>query len=362
MRRSNASFLLPFLALLGLATSCSSSSEQSSTKDAAAPDAGTSEAATDAASDADGAAGPVITPIAQGQNSPYRVAVGGGHVYWTDQQGGTVSGAPVDAVAKTVDGGETTILVSGLTGQLGGIAVDSNNVYFTDTVGCDPTSVVLSVPLSGGTPTTLAGDQLNPTSITVDSKNVYWTSYGSGANGLVESVPVGGGTATTIASAQVFPGDIAVDDTNVYWSVAGANPLLGAILKAPIGGGTAVTLASNQDAPAGLAVTGGNVYWGSAGGGYIASAPVGGGSTTTVVAMAAPVELAADSTAIYWTDEGMTTGTDAVNALPLSGDMVVQLAGQRDGVAGIAVDATSVYWAETGGGAGNGNIMRVTPK
>ena len=41
-------------------------------------------------------------------------------------------------------------------------------------------------------------------------------------------MPVGGGSTTTIASAQGNPTGIAVDSTSVYWAATGA----GSILKA----------------------------------------------------------------------------------------------------------------------------------
>lgn len=46
-------------------------------------------------------------------------------------------------------------------------------VYWTD--GCSGT--VMSVPLAGGTPTTLASGQ-TPTDIAVDGSSVYWTNNG----------------------------------------------------------------------------------------------------------------------------------------------------------------------------------------
>jgi hypothetical protein len=53
--------------------------------------------------------------------------------------------------------------------------------------------------------------------ITVDATNVYWAS-----NGSVLSLPVNGGTPTTLAAGQVGVNGIVVDATSAYWTTDGA--------------------------------------------------------------------------------------------------------------------------------------------
>ena len=67
-----------------------------------------------------------------------------------------------------------------------GIVLDATTAYFI-TSGNE--GKVMSVPLSGGAPTTLAEHQTWPMSIAVDGESVYWAS-----NGTIFKVPLGGGT------------------------------------------------------------------------------------------------------------------------------------------------------------------------
>src|SRR5580692_1981167 len=103
--------------VLTLSASCGSSKTNSAPGgDAGSDDGPSSEGSFDAGMDTGG--GSVFTTLASGQNSPYRIAVDAKRVYWTNQVGGTVMSAPID-------GGTPTTLVSGLDGELFGIAVDS---------------------------------------------------------------------------------------------------------------------------------------------------------------------------------------------------------------------------------------------
>jgi len=50
---------------------------------------------------------------------------------------------------------------------------------------------------------------------------VYWTT----ADGTVATVPLAGGTPTTLISNQDSPQGIAVDSTSLYWTNFGADTL-----------------------------------------------------------------------------------------------------------------------------------------
>ena len=57
-----------------------------------------------------------------------------------------------------------------------GIAIDEDYVYFTD---FSTSGTVQKVAKAGGTPITLATNQVMPAGIAVDSTSVYWVNVGN---------------------------------------------------------------------------------------------------------------------------------------------------------------------------------------
>ena len=145
---------------------------------------------------------------------------------------------------------------------------------------------MVSAPLAGGEPTTLASGQESPNAIAVDDDYVYWLDMGhqtgsetvglgffpaakvdvEAGTGSVVRVAKSGGQPETLASHQDWPSwRIVPDATGLYW-LNSVGPLsanaTGAVMRLPPGGGEPITLAREQNHPWSLAVSQGALYWG----------------------------------------------------------------------------------------------------
>lgn len=196
-------------------------------------------------------AGGVPLEIAPGQNQPRGIAVGTDEVYWTNFGSGQVLRAPIGGGAQPVEiaslqqGPESIVLPAG-----------SVHVYWANTGG----GSIMRASLSGGSPELVA--QASPSGlgdIAVQGENVYWTDYTEQA--VMKGCLCGGGSMP-VATGQSDPLALAVDATHAYW----VNGQSGTIMKAPLdGSGEPIMLAQGQSNPTDIAVNDTHVYWIAAG-------------------------------------------------------------------------------------------------
>jgi hypothetical protein len=159
-----------------------------------------------------------------------------------------------------------------------------------------------------GAPTKIADATTLATCIAVDATRVYFSDF-SGGTAQILSVPLAGGNPATVASGGDKYACVAVDGAGVYYFDNGS------VMKAPLGGGGGTALATGQDLLKGtpLVVAGGTLYWitdvygtldGFSGKNAIVRMSTKGGSVDVIAADVGinAGGLAVDGTNIYYSD------------------------------------------------------------
>jgi len=165
-------------------------------------------------------------------------------------------------------------------------------VYWTNISG----NTVVSAPVTGGTPTTLAAQQATPDAITVANGTLYWSSIGGHAIRSL-SLTTPGAPITTVAADQDDAVGLRVTADLAFWT----NDEIGGVVAQPLDGGSAYVVAPPGVNSTGVTSDAQNVYWTDTVSGTVMSAPLAGGDVTVLAAgQAQPAEIAVDSTSIYW--------------------------------------------------------------
>ncbi len=225
------------------------------------------------------------------------------------------------------------------------IVSDGTTVYFAEfTAG-----TIRSVPVVGGTATTLASGLAGPVRLAQTSTHVYFSS-----GRTLMRVPKTGGAAETLATASGTVGDIALDESHVYWTVFGGGD---GIMKVPLAGGTA-TLVASVGAPASIELHGDSVYWGqmdSAPAAQVGVVPKAGGVSTPLLGGLGYVfTLEGDADRLYFRDYVMSSAR--ILSLPYAGGPARELAAGLLSPRAVAIDALNVYWVD--GNAGTIHAVR----
>jgi hypothetical protein len=218
----------------------------------------------------------------------FRVNAAG--VYWEAPACPADGGACTETLSTVAFDAGAPAVVAATPGDTD-FALDANAAYVTEqSVG------LVRVPLDGSAQTTLATSP-SPLRVAIDATTGYFTD----SSGSIWSVALGGGSPKQLTTAP-SPTSIAVDSSNVYFE-EGTCPDAGTcvqVLAMPLAGGTATPLAT-LPAITNIVPWGGNVYFTD--GTYVMSAPVGGGTVTTIAAPKGGLhDIAVDATSIYWAD------------------------------------------------------------
>jgi hypothetical protein len=260
--------------------------------------------------------------------------------------------------------------------QQGTLEVNANAVFWMNNQNGQ--SGILSVPIAGGSPTTVTTDPFcqGPQAFAVDDDNLYYvstndgTGTGSGGPALVET-PLAGGPTTVLVPNSNGEGScpvLVVDRTNVYalTQVAQGGPSVTELVDVPIAGGATSTLAmSSSYGSSALVLTPTDAIvevQNNNGPESYAAIPIAGGPAVTVPGSASTPggsAFTADATNIYAIGSSCPCGgndngnnnssslppTGQVVMLPIAGGPPTTLAQFTGQASSIAVDATNVYWS-----------------
>ena len=292
------------------------------------------------------------TVLASNLTSPTGLAVDSSFVYFATT---TINRVPIAGGAVSVLGGTAA----------NAMTIDGNNVYWSaNGIG------IQKIPLGGGTATVL-DPKGHGFQIAVDSNNVYWTdAWSDGTEGYkVNQVAIAGGTTTQLADDDGFGmGGLALDGGTIYFGCPSG------LFKTTSSGGSKTMLASfigstetsTNVSPivfrgpwvyAGLTMTY-NDLPNTAGDYCIAKASVKGAAsdfaTCLVNGIGTILDVKADDSFVYFTD-----GAN-VKKVSTSGGAAITLAGGQSAT-NLALDGQYVYWsnAGTGPGKGDGAILKI---
>jgi hypothetical protein len=302
---------------------------------------------------AGGSASPLATGIGVPTPNPaISLAVTATSAYWTDA--GTYGGCCIQVGTGTLKsvplgGGTVTTVFTGLDAP-GALATDGLNAVWAESWR------VAKGPLAGGAAMTLAsGIATSMARIAVDASHVYVLDPD-----FIKMLPKAGGTVEKLAAARGTIGDssmtgqdVAVDGTSVYWTSAGAagGPTL---QKVALAGGAPVTLSVDttltnpQDCDWRIALDTQNVYWSAGSGQFpvgckILKVPLNGGTTTTLVDYAYLADFTVDGTNVYFLELGSNPGS--IRQIPVGGGNITQLVSNVFGTV-LVNDTAHVYWID----------------
>ncbi len=200
------------------------------------------------------AGGPPVSIVSGLSSRPTAITVAGTEIYYATLGTQGTDGSVVRvSISNDPDAGAGTV-VGAAQNNPTSLAADTTGVYWTNygsyvapDAGPQNGAVMrCAVPGCQGGPEEVAGAQMHPRGIAVDANNVYWTNYGSGQSGVsdgsVMKAPKGAASAgdggangaTMLASGLLYPDGITVDATYVYFTTRA-----GLVQRVPLAGGKA---------------------------------------------------------------------------------------------------------------------------
>ncbi|HEY2509979.1 MAG TPA: hypothetical protein VGI39_03960 [Polyangiaceae bacterium] len=170
----------------------------------------------------------------------------GDALYWLP------SFVPSAVVQKTaLDGTNRTALpMAASTAQGSGFSTNGNLLAWVTQY--DPVASIVTMPIAGGTPTTILSNVGGPEALAIDGTNAYWVLVSGDAGavrGDLMKTPLDGGpTSVLVPGIGNVSGSVATDGVNVYWlsppGFAATDAGVNSVMKVPVNGGAPAAVAS----------------------------------------------------------------------------------------------------------------------
>lgn len=218
-------------------------------------------------------------------------------------------------------------------------------------------------------PTVIASGQDSPVDVFADNGTAYWlnaNAFGELPADIMSAPAAGGGAPTVLESGITDVGHLEHDDTRLYWTQGATTPGVGGIRSKPKAGGPAVDVVAGQRVFA-MALSEHSIYFASPDeGGRIQRVAKTGGATTVLasnlgVGLDNVPAMALSNDKVFFTQSTFGVACDGqVRAMPRWGGPVTTLASNVCSLIGLAADDTAVYWSEWDNTTRVGRIMRLT--
>lgn len=226
--------------------------------------------------------GGTATVLASNTLGPWGIALDSTNVYFASDGDEAIWKVPL------AGGSASKLAEVPALGTTAGLAVHGSTLYW---LGGD---TLRATPTQGGV-TTVLGSATTPSSLTlvVEPTAAYW---GGWLEGSVLSLPLAGGTPSTVASAS-YPSEVDADALALYY---GDDSGLWKVAK---GGGAPLLLDAKSIGVTNVATDGANVYYSD--GSELWKIGVSGGSPKLLQTVAGVGQIRVDASHVYWT-EGAT--------------------------------------------------------
>jgi hypothetical protein len=202
-------------------------------------------------------------------------------------------------------------------------------------------SQIKRVPLTGGPATVIANSPSSmPRDLITDGTTLFWVDAGG-----IRSVPLGGGTVTTLRGEGAFTTHIRLDSSYLYFSEQYL------ILRMPKTGGLERVVISTSGIVTALHVDSsiGRLFWGEQGGGvFSTAADQVQGPRVTYQAPSAGRDVTSvgwDGSRVLWTD-CLQPGNTQCTIKKFAGGLTSTVTSGKVGVGHLQWDASSMYWGD----------------